>query len=181
MPNLITFFRILIVPFLFSTFLYYDPTRDYLRIWAFLLFSIGSVTDAVDGLVARIGGKTTELGRFLDPLADKLLLLSGYLGIFMAKSFPLLPPVWILVTIVFRDLVIVCGLIIFYMSGRKIVVRPNFLGKLTTAVQMATLISILLLLPFSPFLWHLTALLTILSGLSYALQEMRQGRILSKP
>ena len=181
MPNLITFFRILIVPFLFSTFLYYEPSRDYLRIWAFLLFLIGSITDAVDGLVARIGGKTTELGRFLDPLADKLLLLSGYLGIFMAKSFPLLPPVWILVTIVFRDLVIVGGLIVLYMSGRKILVRPNFLGKLTTAVQMTTLVSILLLLPISPILWNAAALLTIISGLTYVAQEMRLGRTAVKP
>ena len=176
MPNLITFLRILIVPVLFSVLLYYEPQRDYLRVQAFWLFLFGSVTDAVDGLVARLGKQTTELGQFLDPLADKLLLLGGYLGIFMAKDFPLLPPVWILVTIVFRDLVITGGLVVFYMSGRKIKVQPNFLGKATTAIQMATLISILLLFPVSPLLWNLAALLTMISGLTYAAQAMKHAR-----
>ena len=176
MPNLITFVRILIVPFFFSTFLYYEPSKDYLRLWAFGLFLTASLTDAVDGLVARLGKKITDLGRFLDPLADKLLLLSGYLGIFVAKSFPLLPPRWILVTVVFRDLVILGGLITLYLSGRRVQVQPNLLGKATTAIQMTTLVSILLLLPISPFLWNLTAVFTIASGLTYVIREMTRAR-----
>lgn len=176
MPNFITCLRILIVPFFFTTFLYYQPEKDYLRLWAFGLFLAGSLTDAVDGLVARLGKKTTVLGQFLDPLADKLLLLSGYLGVFFAKSFPLLPPAWIIVTIVFRDLVITGGIVVLYLSGRKVPIQPNFLGKATTAVQMATLVSILLLLPVSRFLWNLTALLTVVSGLAYVTQELQRGR-----
>lgn len=176
MPNVITFLRILIVPFFFSTFLYYDPSKDYLRLWALVLFLVGSLTDALDGLVARLRKKTTELGRFLDPLADKLLLLSGYLGIFFAKSFPLLPPLWVLVTIVFRDLVIVGGLIVLSVSGRKIEVRPNLLGKTTTAIQMATMVALLLLLPISRILWNLTTVLTILSGFTYVFREMGRGK-----
>ncbi len=172
MPNLITLLRILIVPFLFTSLLYYEPAKDHLRLWAAAFFLFGSVTDAVDGLVARIGKQTTELGKFLDPLADKLLLLSGFLGIFFAKSFPLLPPAWIIVTIVFRDLLILGGLIVFYLSGRKVTVRPNMLGKCTTAIQMVTLASILLLLPISPLFWNLTAGLTILSGAVYVFREM---------
>lgn len=172
MPNLVTLSRILIVPFFFSLLLYYDPTRDLLRIWAFWLFLFGSATDAVDGLIARLHGQTTELGKLLDPLADKLLLLSGYLGIFFAEAFPLTPPPWVIVVITFREVVIIGGLIVFFLSGRKIKVRPNLLGKATTAFQMATVLSILLLLPVSPLLWNVTAVLTVASGLTYVVREI---------
>ena len=176
MPNLITLFRILLVPFFFTTLLYYQPEKDFLRLWAFGLGLAASLTDAVDGLVARLRKETTQLGRFLDPLADKLLLLSGFLGILLAKGYPLAPPLWIVVIIVFRDLLIVGGLILFYISGREIEVAPNFLGKMTTALQMVTLLSILLLLPMSPWLWNLTAALTIVSGLTYVIREMKTHR-----
>ena len=137
---------------------------------------MGSVTDALDGLVARVRGEISQLGEFLDPLADKLLLLSAYLGILFASGFPMLPPRWIIVTIVFRDILILGGLGVLYVSGAGVHVRPNLLGKLTTAFQMATMVSILLILPISPWLWHITAGLTILSGLSYLVREMRRLR-----
>jgi len=175
-PNLITLFRILIVPFFFTALLYYQPDKDFLRGWAFVLCLIGSLTDAVDGLVARIRKETTQLGRFLDPLADKLLLLSGYLGVMLAQDYPMAPPLWVVVTIVFRDLVIVGGLVTLYVSGRPVEVAPNFLGKATTALQMVTLLSILLLWPLSPWLWNLTAILTIVSGLTYMAREMTRVR-----
>lgn len=176
MPNLITLVRILIVPFFFSTLLYYRPEKDDLRYWAFGLFLVASITDAIDGLVARLGKKTSRLGRFLDPLADKLLVLSGYLGLLFANDFPLLPPLWIIVAIVFRDVVILGGLTVFFVSGGAVQVKPNLLGKTTTALQMATLLSILLLLPISPWLWNLTAILTVVSGLTYVAREMKRIR-----
>ena len=176
MPNLITLARILIVPFFFTTLLYYHPEKDHLRLWAFGLCLTGALTDSIDGLVARIRKETTQLGRFLDPLADKLLLLSGYLGLLFAKEFPLVPPLWVIVTIVFRDLIIVGGLVMLFVSGRQIEVRPNLLGKATTALQMVTLLSILLLFPVSPWFWNITAILTILSGLTYIVREMKQLR-----
>ncbi len=172
MPNLITLFRILIAPFFFTALVYYEPGKEYFRVWALYLFLAGSLTDAVDGLLARILKKTTLLGRFLDPLADKLLLLSGYLGILFAKSFPLVPPLWVIVAIVFRDFIILAGLLVLYLSTGNVDVRPNFLGKTTTAFQMATLISIFLLLPISVWLWNITAGLTIVSGLVYIAREM---------
>lgn len=176
MPNLVTVLRILLVPFFFSALLYYSPERDFLRAWAFVLFLVASLTDAIDGLLARIRRETSELGRFLDPLADKLLLLSGFLGILVAKNFPMVPPRWVVVTIVFRDLVILGGLIVLFMSSQRTEVSPNFLGKMTTAFQMATVLAVLLVLPISPLLWNITAALTIVSGLSYILREMRKRK-----
>jgi CDP-diacylglycerol--glycerol-3-phosphate 3-phosphatidyltransferase len=175
-PNLITLLRILIVPFFFTALLYYEPTQDYLRGWALILFLAASLTDAIDGLVARLRKEISQLGKFLDPLADKLLLISAYLGILFAKDFPLAPPLWVVVAIVFRDLVILGGLSVLYIAGASVEVRPNFLGKLTTALQMAAIISILLLLPLSPFLWYVTAVLTIVSGFIYVAREMHRLR-----
>lgn len=176
MPNFITLLRILVVPFLFTTLVSYQPEKDYLRGWAFGLCLLASLTDAVDGLVARIRKEITQLGRFLDPLADKLLLLSGYLGLMFARQFPMTPPLWVVVTIVFRDLVIVGGLVMLFVSGRPVQVTPNFLGKVTTALQMATLLSTLLLLPVSRWFWNVTAVLTIVSGLTYVVREMTHIR-----
>ena len=176
MPNLITLLRILIAPVFFTTLLYYEPQKDYLRFWAFGLFLLASITDALDGLVARLMKESTRLGRILDPLADKLVLLSGYIGILFAKDFPILPPLWIIVAIAFRDVVIVGGLGVLYFSGAPADVRPNLLGKFTTGFQMATLLSILLLLPISPLLWYLTASFTVLSGFVYVLREMKRLR-----
>jgi cardiolipin synthase len=175
-PNLITLVRIFLVPFLFTTLLYYEPGKDHLRLWAFFIFLGGTLTDAVDGLVARLQNQTSQLGRFLDPLADKLLLLSAYLGIVFAKEFPVIPPLWVVVTIVFRDLVILGGLVVLFVSSGEVEVNPNFLGKATTAVQMVTMLSILLLLPTSVILWNVTAGLTVASGVVYVVREMRRRR-----
>lgn len=161
------------MPFFFTCLLYYEPAKDHLRLIAFVLFLLGSLTDAIDGLVARLFKKMSPLGRLLDPLADKLLLLSGYLGILFAKDFPLLPPLWVTVAIVFRDVVILGGLAVIYISGATTEVNPNLLGKITTAFQMAMLVSILLLLPISALLWYVTALLTISSGVVYVVREMK--------
>jgi CDP-diacylglycerol--glycerol-3-phosphate 3-phosphatidyltransferase len=175
-PNFITLLRILLVPFLFSTLLYYEPGKDHLRLWAFFLFLVGTLTDAVDGLVARLQNQTTQLGKFLDPLADKLLLLSAYMGILFAREFPLTPPVWVVVTIVFRDLVILVGLVVLFVSTGHVEVNPNLLGKATTAFQMVTMLSILLLFPTSRILWNVTAALTVVSGFVYVAREMSRTR-----
>jgi cardiolipin synthase len=176
LPNLITLVRILIVPILFTVLLYYEPGKAYLRMWAFYLFMAGTLTDAVDGLVARLNRQTTRLGQFLDPLADKTLLLGAYLGIVFAREFPLVPPVWVVVTIVFRDLVILGGLVTLYVSSGNVEVNPNLLGKSTTALQMITMLSILLVLPISPYLWNVTAALTVISGMVYVVRELRKNR-----
>ena len=143
--------------------------------WAFYLFAFGAATDAIDGIVARLRKESTQLGQFLDPLADKLLLISGYVGVSLAKDFALVPPVWVVVTIVFRDIVIIGGLIVLYFSNAHPEVSPNPLGKFTTAFQMITMMSILLLLPISRMLWNVTAGLTVLSGISYIARGLRRN------
>ena len=136
------------------------------------LFAVAVSTDALDGFLARVTRKKTSLGRFLDPLADKLLLLSGFLGILFVNALPYRPPLWVTVTIVFRDIVIVSGLVVLYLMYGTIRVRTNFLGKLTTAIQMVTFIAILLEWRGAVPLWYTTAAVTILSGAVYVIRDL---------
>jgi len=151
----------------------YEAGQEQVR-WAALgIFVLASATDALDGFLARVMKHRTLLGRFLDPLADKLLLLSGFLGLLFVEALPYRPPLWITVTIVFRDIVIVIGFIVIFLLTKEVRVQPNFLGKCTTAIQMATLVAILLTLEVSIVLWNLTAILTIASCLVYCFRELK--------
>lgn len=174
LPNFITLFRIFLVPFFFTELLSFHRGDPNHRWTALGLFALASLTDALDGYLARATSRATELGKFLDPLADKLLLLSGYLGLLMVRDLPYTPPLWVTVTIVFRDLVVVIGMILIFILTGSVRVEPNFLGKLTTAAQMITLISILLTWKYSFILWNLTALLTIVSCFVYLARDIKK-------
>lgn len=174
LANYITLLRILLVPFFFTSLLGYEAGKEYHRWIAFSLFLSASLTDALDGFLARTMKTRTRLGRFLDPFADKLLLLAGYLGLLFVEALPYRPPLWVTVTIVFRDILIIAGLIGIYLMTGTVTIQPNFLGKCTTAMQMATFIAILLKWKISIVLCYITAGLTILSCLNYVLREARR-------
>ena len=167
------------MPFFFTSLVSYKPGLEYHRWIALGIFASASFTDPLDGFLARLTKTRTELGIFLDPLADKLLLLSGYLGLLFVQALPHRPPLWITVSIVFRDVLIVTGLFtIFFMEG-TVRVEPNMLGKTTTAFQMITLILILLKWKISFLFCYATAALTILSCLTYLIRELRRVKIAS--
>ena len=170
-PNYITIFRIVLVPFFFSFLIYYNQEHPSFRIFALILFVIAMATDALDGLIARKFRLQTKLGTFLDPFADKLLLLSGFLGIAFSHEFYSKPHLWIVIVIVFRDLFIICGLFIIYMTVNQIEIKPNILGKITTFFQMVTILTVLMNGSRVEWVWFTTAALTIMSWIVY----IRQG------
>lgn len=174
LPNLITLGRIFLVPFFFTELLSFHRGEPNHRWTALGIFAFASLTDALDGFLARTTSGSTDLGKFLDPLADKLLLLSGFLGLLMVHDLPYTPPLWVTVTIVFRDLVVIIGMVIIFLITGTVRIEPNFLGKLTTAAQMITLIAILLNWQYSFILWNLTALLTIASCFVYLARDMKK-------
>ncbi len=181
LPNTLTILRILISPFFFTALLYYAAGNEHCRILAAVLFTAAALTDAADGLLARILDQRTPLGKFLDPLADKLLLLSGFLGLLFVDTLRYHPPLWIIVTIVFRDLVILGGLLVVFLATGTVNIRPDFLGKTTTAVQMAALIAILMQWRLSVFLWFAAALLTAASCAVYMLRELKSLKYFHHP
>ncbi|MFA7001453.1 MAG: CDP-diacylglycerol--glycerol-3-phosphate 3-phosphatidyltransferase [Candidatus Omnitrophota bacterium] len=171
LPNYITLGRILLIPFFFTTLLSYQPGHESTRWAAFAIFLFARLTDALDGFLARALKSKTQLGCFLDPLADKLLLLSGFLGLLFVPSLPYRPPLWITVTVVFRDLLLVAGMILIFLASGQLRVHPNIWGKCATACQMATLVAILAAHPAAVPLWYLMAGLTIFSGFTYIFRD----------
>ena len=170
LPNKLTILRILLIPFVVVSLVYYTPQNDILRWIALCLFVIAIFTDAIDGYVARRQNQRTELGEFLDPLADKLLINSVFLCLTIGK-FPLRIPSWVTIAVITRDLIVGLGFIIIYIiTGRKII-NPNRLGKFTTFSQMLTIALVLLKFPYFRMVAISVGMLTIISGLDYIWRE----------
>lgn len=170
-PNRLTFLRVLLVPAIISCILSYEPGRGYLFNWALALFVIACLTDALDGYLARKLHQTTPFGSLIDPLADKLLLVSTFVVLCFAPHLPMEAhiPAWVAVPVLTRDIVLLAGSLIVFMATGDLRAKPHFIGKATTVVQMLTLLSCLARLPIevrTP-LFMLTVGLTLVSGWHY--------------
>lgn len=142
LANKITISRILLIP-LFIIFLVYGYRKDLLlfRQIAFGIFILSMVTDALDGMVARIFKQKTNLGSFLDPLADKLLLISGFVVIGYVGKISL----GVVILVVSREVIMVLGWTILHLfSSNTLTIKPSLLGKLTTTFQMLTILCCLI-------------------------------------
>jgi len=168
--NKISTFRILSVPFFIAALIYYTPSRGYLRLAALAIFCLAGISDAVDGYIARKSGQKSKAGLVLDPIGDKLLLMSAFIllsdstGVKLALKFPF----WVVLIVLSRDVIIVLGSVVIYMVRQRIEIIPSKWGKYTTIAQMLSVISVLLQLQkISRFLWWAAAGLTVISGLLY--------------
>jgi cardiolipin synthase len=162
LPNTLTIARIIIIPIFITAIVY----RWYQ--YAFYLFLFAALTDLFDGLIARIRNQKTELGMFLDPLADKFLLVSSFI---ILSTYDLIPK-WLTITVISRDIVILTGWVLLYLLKGISRVEPTLLGKTTIWVQSLfigyILVDINLHLPdIKPVLCVITAGFTIFSGLHY--------------
>ncbi len=165
LPNFITLCRIVSIPFFVALL-----SRNRLR-EALYIFAAAALTDGLDGTLARWTNKRTELGAFLDPFADKLLLISALIILAVENVIP----GWVLSVIVVRDVVVVFGyLMLVFFIGERIPVRPTYAGKTGTVLQIVCIVGALLRWPELDHLHHLwtgllllTALMTGLSGLQY--------------
>jgi cardiolipin synthase (CMP-forming) len=176
--NKITILRILLVPFFVVEVLYYANNGGDLHLaLAILCFAVAAILDGVDGYVARRYNQRSELGAILDPLADKLLLVSGIIVLsFDHRPYLESVPLWLTGTIIGRDLLLLIGLIVLQMTVGKVTVRPRVLGKIATVLQMIVVLWILLKwqrhwLP----IWTIgAATCTGISGLFYVWDWVRQ-------
>lgn len=165
-PNILTAFRIILVP----VFLFLVAEGELY--WATIVFVTAGATDAVDGFIARACDVRTETGAILDPLADKLLLSSSYLML----TYIGLIPLWLCIPVIFKDLVLLSGFTMFKRAGRIVDIRPSTWGKLTTALQIATVIYAMALSASGPVfvpLAALTAAVTTYTGFNYAWREIK--------
>jgi cardiolipin synthase len=168
LANRLTILRILLVPVFVSLLLYRKPG------WALLTFASAAATDLLDGYVARRRGTQSRLGAFLDPVADKLLLIASFWTLTHLRILPL--PITIVV--ISRDVILIGGALLIHMLGGRIYPRPTWAGKAATFFQILTVLTGLVapylrLDPALRSLAWLAAGFTIFSGLQYIVRGMR--------
>jgi len=169
LPNVITLLRILLTPLLVWLLL------DHRMKQALLVFLIAGFSDGLDGLIARVFHQKSKLGAYLDPLADKLLLVSSFILLGHMKKIPY----WLVIITVSRDAIIVLGIVTLMLHQLRVEIKPLVLSKFNTLLQLLTIFVVLGSAYFAPPAWGLmllftiTALLSIASGLHYILRGIR--------
>jgi len=177
LPNFLTLLRIIAVP----VFLILVDNRHYAV--ALVIFMAAGITDTVDGVIARLTDSKSDLGASLDPLADKLLLVSSFLILTWIGA---VPP-WLMILVLTRDAVILAGYLAIYFVSTPIEVNPTAVGKVNTFLEMLTVGFALVSLarPDIPMrhinlgMWYLTGITVAISGVHYVYRGLlwyqRQG------
>ncbi len=171
-PNFLTVFRIVLVPVIVILLIQGEYTK------ALVCFIIAGVTDGLDGMLARLLNQTTVVGAYLDPLADKVLVISMYttLGIIGVV------PGWLSVIVISRDCIILGGILVLTLMSISLEIRPSFVSKINTTLQLAAIFFALLMKihiagkhfrDVLVFVYWVTATFTVISGADYLLKGMR--------
>ena len=162
-PNILTVMRLLLTP-LFVIFL-----LKHLYASALMVFIIACISDSLDGVLARFLNQKTAFGAYLDPMADKVLLITAFVSLAILKMIP----GWLAVIVISRDVLITIGISIFTISNIKYQVKPSVVSKCTTVLQSLTITAALINLVFSVSslilvsLYWVTAIFTVISGTHY--------------
>jgi cardiolipin synthase (CMP-forming) len=168
-PNLITTLRIVLTP-IFVIYVINDEL-----IMGLIILIITGLSDGIDGLIARLFNQKSSLGAYLDPLADKIILISAFIALTIRGFLPS----WLTVVVISRDMLILIGIFILFLNEKKIEISPVVSSKITTCLQFLTVILVLAkdyvsgLVRYYPFLFYLTAILTAISFLQYMHQWFR--------
>jgi cardiolipin synthase len=164
-PNLLTLLRIILSPVIVILLI----QGSFFK--ALIAFIVAGITDALDGFLARVLHQQTVLGAYLDPIADKALLASS----FITLSILHIIPGWLTVIVISRDFIILLGISVLSIMSIPVKIRPLFVSRVTTTLQLITVLSALSTrcipgnvyeLWLSAIYW-VTALFTIISGVSY--------------
>jgi len=183
LANKITIIRILLIPVFVLVCIYYirsyrhEQPQEWQRILACAIFALAAVSDAVDGYIARRYHQKSELGTFLDPLADKALLISALILLSRdnGDAFEQLP-LWFAVLVISRDAILLIGTVLIHILVGHAKSRPRIAGKCATFFQMITLGWVLLKIEQPPFQWPmiLAGVFTFASGLWYIFDGAKQ-------
>jgi cardiolipin synthase (CMP-forming) len=174
LPNLLTIIRMALVP-VFVSLLFYQKF-----LLALAVFVFAGITDGLDGLLARRFHQQSPLGRILDPIADKMMLVTSFVVLSMRSVYPTplpkhLPiPFWVTITVISRDVFILVGAAAINMVSGFRAFRPSFLGKLSTVVQIGAVAVVILAAQirvgtgyYLPTVYTTVFVLTLISGIHY--------------
>ena len=170
-PNLLTLLRIILVPIVVIFLI----QGSFLN--AIITFITAALTDVLDGFLARSLSQQTALGAYLDPIADKALLASSFVTLSVLHVIP----GWLTVIVISRDIIILLGILVLSMMSIPVKIRPTYVSKITTAMQLSTVLMVLSDRCFPGYiheiwlmgLFWLTALFTIISGLNYIMMGQK--------
>ena len=169
LPNSLTILRILLVPVFVGLLLYAHYNA------ALFTLLIAALTDILDGMIARITDQQTRLGEYLDPLADKLLLMSAIVTLSVLDFIP----IWAVIVVVSRDAILLVGTIVANLTDTTIDISPTAMGKGTTFAQICYVIAVMLYVTekvpvflVDPLLW-IMVILTVGSGVHYLLRGIQ--------
>ncbi len=170
-PNLISVLRLVLIPVFLVLLSGNRPAA------ALSVFVIASISDALDGIIARRTNNVTSLGMFLDPMADKILILSA----FITLAYMRVLPVWLAIIVIFRDILLFTGWVALNILKNLNIISPTILSKITTFFQMAAVILVLLNLSeyldinkdFLNILFVITGFLTAVTGIHYILRAVK--------
>jgi cardiolipin synthase len=174
LPNVLTVFRMALTP-VFVSLLFYQKF-----VWALTVFVVAGITDGLDGLLARRFKQQSELGRILDPIADKMMLVTSFVVLSMRGVFPTplpkqLPvPFWVTITVISRDIFILVGAAAINMVSGFRAFQPSFLGKVSTVVQIVAVAAVILAAQtrvgtgyYLPTIYTSVFTLALISGIHY--------------
>jgi len=170
-PNFLTLLRIILVP----VFVIFLIQTEYDK--ALITFMVAGLTDALDGTLARLLNCQTTLGAYLDPIADKMLLVTSFVTLAILGMIP----GWLAVMVISRDFIILLGIAVLSLMSVVYEIKPAIVGKITTALQIATIFFALLYKAVTHdfgYYWIIglcwaTALFTVISGLVYIIRGIR--------
>lgn len=173
LPNLITVLRLALVPPMAWLL---AEGRFLEALWVFLAMGF---SDGLDGFLAKRFGWRTPLGAYLDPVADKVMLMTAFLTLGVLELLPW----WLVAAVILRDLVIIGGAVAYYLVVHRLEMAPSYLSKLNTATQIALVLVVIVaqLIPLPswvvPALILVTLLTTLASGVDYVVVWSRRARM----
>lgn len=171
LPNKLTLLRVLLIPFFVIALLYEGGTNQVFRITAALIFIFASLTDLLDGKIARKYNLVTNFGKFMDPLADKLLVCAALICLIELGQLP----AWMVIIIISREFIISGFRLV--ASDNGIVIAASYWGKLKTVSQMTAVILLIFNIPAlsfitAAFVW-ISLIMTVVSLIDYVWKNHR--------
>ena len=174
LANILTILRMVLIPVFVIASVY------QLHLIAFIVFVIAGITDFLDGYIARYTDQVTDVGKFLDPMADKVMLVSVYVILVLdGIGNTNMLPVWVTILVIFRDVFIaIASLVIFFTTEVK-TLQPSIAGKLSTFIQITTASLYLfcnafhLGAPWLIYLAYTVAAMTVISGIHYLIKGVK--------
>src|SRR5712671_207171 len=188
--NKITIVRIAMIPAFVLMAIYYGQSiqhgapEEWQRFAAIVIFIVAAVSDGLDGYVARHYNQRSTLGVILDPIADKGLLLSGIITLSLTSWSEIEPesgqfPAWFPVLVISRDAILLVGTLVLYLLNGKVQVKPHWIGKVATVLQMVAIGWVMLQLRIIPLFYIVLAAgaFTLISGIIYVTDGVRQLQV----